>query len=448
MRTRRRATWGAALVATAALVLAACGQDDAGGTDDDDGGSQGENTSPDDATDPDVDAAEFDDVTLEVYSWRPEDAEGYREIFAAFEEQYPGITVDFSPFSSTDYDQILQSALQAGSGPDIVQMRSYARGQLLSDQGYLEPITGLDGLDAIDDEYLEAVRGSDGEIYGVPLALNAAVTLYNVDVFDEHGVDVPTTWDELLQAAEELQAQGVTPVAQAGDAAYLLSLTHAAVAPGAYGPDFIDQLRAGEVDFTAPEFRASVERMVDLEPYFPPNFVGISDDEARGMFAVGDAAMYINGDYRIAPLRELNPDLRMGIIPALPDTPDGQPQVSTWVDGAYAAVAGSDNVEAAERLLAFMATHEFGQAFAENFARTSPVPGVQVDDELVQSLIDLNETGSVPTLMHIDLAGGQPDTKEEFENALQGMYVDAIDLDEVIATVQRSAEAWYEPFQR
>jgi raffinose/stachyose/melibiose transport system substrate-binding protein len=426
-----------AMIGAFALLATACGGDDSGGA-----ATEGADAPPGGET------AEFDDVTLEVYSWRPEDADGYREIFDDFEEQHPGITVKFSPFSSTDYDQIVQSALQAGSGPDIIQMRSYERGRQISDQGYLEPIGDLNGLDAFDDEYLDAVRGSDGEIYGVPLALNSAVTLYNVGVFEDHGVDVPTTWDELLDAAEQLHDQGVTPVAQAGDAAYLLSLTHAAVAPGAYGPDFIDQLRAGATDFNAPEFRASVQRMVDLEPYYPPNFVGISDDEARGMFAVGDAAMYINGDYRIAPLRELNPELEMGVIPALPGDAGDEARLSTWVDGAYAAVADAENVDAARALLEYMTTQEFGQAFAEAFTRTSPVPGVQVDDELVQSLIDQNEQSGVPTLFHIDLAGGQPDTKEEFENALQGMYVDALGLDEVVETVQRSAEAWYEPFQQ
>ncbi|NED93915.1 extracellular solute-binding protein [Phytoactinopolyspora alkaliphila] len=434
MRTTRNALW-TTLIASLVLV-AACGQDDGGGSTATEGNDAGQ------------EAGEFEDVTLEVYSWRPEDAEGYRAIFDQFEELHPGITVEFSPFSSTDYDQILQSALQSGSGPDIVQMRSYARGRQIADQGYLEPVGDLDGLGTFDDEYLDAVRGSDGEVYGVPLALNAAVTLYNVDVFDEHGVDVPTTWPELLDAAEEFESAGVTPVAQAGDAAYLLSLTHAALAPGAYGPDFIDQIRAGETDFTAPEFEASIQRMVDLEPYFPPNFVGISDDEARGMFAMGEAAMYINGDYRIAPLRELNPDLEMGIIPALPDSSSGEVKVSTWVDGAYAALADSENVEAARALLEFMSSQEFGQAFTEQFARTSPVPGTQAEDELIQSLIDLSDQGAVPTLFHIDLAGGQPDTKEEFENALQGMYVGAIDADEVIETVQTSAATWYEPFQQ
>lgn len=433
-----RMTRWVVLMTAVALAMAACGQDDGDSADaaDTNGASSNE------------EVGEFDDVTLEVYSWRPEDADGYRAIFDAFEAEHPGITVTFSPFSSTDYDQILQSALQAGSGPDIVQLRAYGRGQQLSDQGYLEPLTDLPGIDAIDDEYLNAVRGSDGEIYGVPLALNAAVTLYNVGVFDDHGIEVPTTWDEFLQVAAELDAAGVTPVAQAGDQAYLLSLTHAAIAPGAYGPDFIEDIRSGATDFTSPEFRSSVQRMVDLEPYFPPNFTGISDDEARGMFAIGDAAMYINGDYRIAPLRELNPDLEMGVIPALPDSAGDQARLSTWVDGAYAAVAGSENVEAARALLSYMATQEFGQAFSESFTRTSPVPGVQVDDELVAELVELNEQGAVPTLMHVDLAGGQPDTKEEFENVLQGVYVGAVDVDEVIDTVQRTAEAWYEPFQQ
>jgi raffinose/stachyose/melibiose transport system substrate-binding protein len=428
----------------AMVVAAGCGGDDtdaeSNGTTGTDGG---ETADAGDSGD-----TEFEDVALEVYSWRPEDAEVYEELFNQFEEQHPGITVEFSPFSSTDYDQIVQSALQAGSAPDIIQMRSYERGRQISDQGYLAPIGDIEGIDTFDSEYLDAMRGSDGEIYGVPLAINAAVALYNKSVFDEYDVAVPETWPEFLDAAEALATEGITPVAQAGDAAYLLGLTHAAVAPGAYGPGFIDQIRSGDSDFTSPEFRASVQRMKDLEPYFPDNFVGISDDEARGMFATGEAAIYINGDYRIAPLRELNPELDMGIIPALPDSSTGQAQVSTWVDGAFAAVADSENVDAAKALLSFMTTNEFGAEFANSLTRSSAIPGVQVEDPLYQELLGLTENGAVPTLMHVDLAGGQPDTKEEFENALQGMYVGELEPDDVVDTVQRSAEAWYAPLQQ
>ena len=457
-RTRPRSAL-AAMLLVIAMLLVACGADDGAADapedepdelpaddnaieeafeDDDD-----EDDAGDEAADEEV--ADGEDVTIEVYSWRPEDAEGYREIFDAFEADHPGISVEFSPFSSTDYDQILQTALQSGSGPDVIQLRPYRSGMEIADQGYLEPLSDLEGLEEMDSDFLDAARGSDDEVYGVPLALNAAVIMTNQEVFDEHGVEEPTTWPELMEAAEQFSEQGIVPFAQAGDAAYLLSLTHAAVGPGAYGTPFVDDIREGATDFTDPGFRESVERMAEIEQYFPDNFVGLSDDEVRGMFAVGEAAMYINGDYRIEPLLDLNPDLQMGVIPSLPDE-NGDALLTTWVDGSYAAYADTEHPEEVRQLLSYMTTTEFGEAFSSEFNRTSPVEGVEADDELRAQLIELTEASSTPYLVLTDFSGSQPDTKEEFENALQGMYVGELDIDEVVDTAQRSAESWYEPF--
>ena len=56
----------------------------------------------------DDEAAE--DVTLTVWSWRPEDEDAYNEIFDVYEDANPGVTVEFVPFVNTDYNTILSPA--------------------------------------------------------------------------------------------------------------------------------------------------------------------------------------------------------------------------------------------------------------------------------------------------------------------------------------------------
>ena len=45
----------------------------------------------------------------------------------------------------------------------------------------------------------------------MPFAANASGVLYNVELFAEHDVEVPQTFDELIAAAETFEAAGVTP---------------------------------------------------------------------------------------------------------------------------------------------------------------------------------------------------------------------------------------------
>ncbi len=60
-------------------------------------------------------------------------------------------------------------------------------------------------------ETLAALGGPEGEINGVPYALNANGVIYNVDVFEELDLEVPGTWSELIETAEAVEAAGRTP---------------------------------------------------------------------------------------------------------------------------------------------------------------------------------------------------------------------------------------------
>src|SRR5699024_11354164 len=50
-------------------------------------------------------------------------------------------------------------------------------------------------------------RSSDlGELYALPMDSGPMAMFYNKDIFDEHDIDVPETWDQYLEAARDLQA--------------------------------------------------------------------------------------------------------------------------------------------------------------------------------------------------------------------------------------------------
>lgn len=375
-----------------------------------------------------------DAESISVYSWRQEDTDGYTKLFAAFSEANPGLAVKFEPFNSTDYDQILATAMKTGDTLDVIQLRPYAAGREIIDGGSLAALDDLPGLSGFSKADLAAVSGSDGKVYGVPLALNALITLYNVDLFADHDLDEPKTWPEFLDACQKLKSAGIVPIAQSGKAAYLLSILHAAVSSSVLSDAFVESARAGTADFTGPEFRQSVQRVLDLKPYLPDSFIGMADDEARAMFAQGEAAMYINGDYRIKPLQELNADLRIGFLPSLPDSGAGS-RLCTFVDGAYAVMADSKHLDDARTLLAYLASPAFGTAFGQEFSRLSPVPGFQPEDDLHVRLAEAIKTSAAPNLL-IEIGGGQPDVKAEFENALQGVLGGQLTADELFAKTQ------------
>ncbi len=388
---------------------------------------------------------EKDPVELMMYSWRPEDREAYEKFIKEFEDQNPGITVTFKPYKSTEYGTILTNALTAGQGPDIIQLRPYDGAASIIDADFIVPLDDVKGINDISDEYLTAARGSDGKVYGVPLSLNAGIIFYNKDVFEEHGFDLPTTWDELLEVGEEMKAKGIVPIAQAGKAAYLLSLTHSVIGAPSYDQSYIDDLLSGKADLTDERFVESVKRMEQLEGLFPKDFIALDDKDTQAMFYTGQAAMYINGSYRLETFENTAPDLNIGILPSFANEAGGETPLVTWVDGSYAVVKASKHQEEAKKFMEFMASKEFGQMFSDDLARISAVPGVEPKHELVKEMTELGEKNPSPYVMLVYLGGGSPTTKTTFENALQGMYIKELTVDGVIDESQKSMDKWFEP---
>ncbi|QTD41043.1 ABC transporter substrate-binding protein [Sporosarcina sp. Te-1] len=388
---------------------------------------------------------EKDPVELLMYSWRPEDREAYEKFIKEFENQNPGIKVTFKPYKSTEYGTILTNTLTAGQGPDIIQLRPYEGATSIIDADYIVPLDDVEGISDISDEYLKAAKGEDGKVYGVPLSLNAAVVFYNKDVFEEHGFKVPETWDDLLAVAEEMKAKDIIPIAQAGKASYLLSLTHSVFGATTYGQEFVNELLEGKVDLTDERFVESVERIQQLESLFPKDFIALEDKDAQAMFYTGQAAMYINGSYRLETFENTNPDMNIGILPSFADKEGGETPLVTWVDGSYAVVKASKHQEEAKKFMEFLASKEFGQMFSDELARISAIPGVDPKHELVREMTELGEENPTPYLMLVYLGGGSPTTKTTFENALQGMYIDSLTVEGVIEESQKSMDKWFKP---
>ncbi len=166
--------------------------------------SGGDADSADTAVAPDdVEKALAEGGQLTVWAWEPT----LEQVVADFEEEYPNVTVNLENVGTGD-DQYtaLQNAISAGDGvPDVAQVEYYAVPQFaisetLADLGPL-------GASELDDTFTtgpwDSVRSGDG-VYGLPMDSGPMALFYNKSVFDELGVEVPTTWDEYLEAARAI----------------------------------------------------------------------------------------------------------------------------------------------------------------------------------------------------------------------------------------------------
>src|SRR5690625_1045295 len=158
------------------LIVSACSNDsDSEGTD-----SSNNETNDESANSSDVD----EEVELTIGSWRTEDVAQYEKVIEKFNEIHPNIKVTFNPTKNTEYNTILNTALQAGEGPDIFHLRPYGAGIELGEAGFIEPINDLEGLEVFPEEALMASKGENGDQYGVPVNISTTQMYYNKEIFE------------------------------------------------------------------------------------------------------------------------------------------------------------------------------------------------------------------------------------------------------------------------
>ena len=178
-RTRR---WGAAVAATAmAVTLAACGSADSPG---------GSATGSDDG----------DQVTI-TFAWWGSDTRQQitEEVIAAFEAEYPHITVEPDFTSWDSYFERLNVAAAGGSLPDVITQQERFLAEYAS-RGLLADLRELDiATDEIDPSVIESGE-VDGAFVGIATGVSSHALVADPAIFAEAGVDLPDdatwSWDD------------------------------------------------------------------------------------------------------------------------------------------------------------------------------------------------------------------------------------------------------------
>lgn len=122
----------------------------------------------------------------------------------------PGVKITIETFSWNDFETKWTTGLASGSVPDM----STALPNQMVEMIDVDAIVPLDDL--IDrmgrDRFFEAPlkeATANGNTYAVPLYSHAQVMWYRKDLLAAAGLEVPTTWDELYEAAKKLNSADV-----------------------------------------------------------------------------------------------------------------------------------------------------------------------------------------------------------------------------------------------
>ncbi|GAA4902335.1 extracellular solute-binding protein [Tessaracoccus lubricantis] len=300
---------------------------------------------------------------------------------------------------------LFRSAPGYAAPSSVLNLASEGALRDLSDQPWAEHVP----------ESFSRLQSADGKTYAFPTYGQAMLAFYNKDVFEEVGVEPPTTWPEFIEVLDELKAAGKVPIALGLADNYIMQFLPFALAGtlvDGLEPDFYEKIDAGETSFVESEgWRKTFELFFGLieDGYTTPNPLGMPGDPAMQSVGNGEAAIVVMPSAASPVLAGLmaGGEERMGSF-AVPATDDASETVVPFTPDYLVVNADAKNPDAALAFLEYISEPERTAQWAEEVGAIPALSNAEpVDNELNETMQPFLADGRVAPFSNHGWPGGQ-----------------------------------------
>jgi raffinose/stachyose/melibiose transport system substrate-binding protein len=296
-----------------------------------------------------------DVIEIEIVQYKPEAASYFSMVEEQFNATHDNIHLTIN--SPNDAMTVLKTRFIRENYPDIIGIGGDINYSYFVDANILADVSDYEGLSDINQGYIDILDAlelvpTDG-VYGVPYVANAAGILYNREMFEEHGWEIPTTWTELLELCEQIQSEGILPFYFGFKDTWTCLAPWNAMAVNLSPSNTTKLVNAGTTTF-ATEYRTLSERYLQLLQYGPDDPFAYGYNDACTAFARGESAMYTIGSYAAPQILSVNPDMQLDSF-VFPANDDADANVlNSGVDLMFCVTEACENKEAAYEVISFL----------------------------------------------------------------------------------------------
>ncbi len=223
------------------------------------------------------------------------------EMAKVFEAE-TGITVDFQELPPDQYENVLRLKLTAQEGVDIFGLISGIPSlQRMQPEVNMVDLSNEPWAANLKD-WARVGASYDGRLVGLNMwsVANNAI-MYNVEIFERYGLEVPANYEEFLSVSDRLLAEGITPIYEFAHDLWhtqywIETLTHQEVLRD---PDFIEKFNTNEIGYSDVEsYRVGLGQLKEMQErgYFGADLLSNTFEGSWGAMASGEYAMIMIWD--------------------------------------------------------------------------------------------------------------------------------------------------------
>lgn len=313
------------------------------------------------------------------YYWEGENQQAAMgALIDAYNESQDNVTLTAKYIPFADFKKQLSIGATADELPDLVVLDSPDHASYAA-MGVFADIT--DRFDT--SSYFEGPIASctlDGKLYGVPMGANCLALYYNEDMLAEANVEVPTTWDELKEAAVALTKDNVSGLlfCSRQNEEGTFNFMPWVWSTGATSFEINTENGIKALTF--------VKDLVDSGA-MSKEVINWTQGDVMNQFISGNAAMMINGPWQVPVMRQEAPDLNWNVTLIPKDA-----QNASALGGENYAVVAGGNEAAALDFLTFATQEEQIRALMDGFGYIAPrsdiADGQFADDPIMEVFVE------------------------------------------------------------
>lgn len=392
-----------------------------------------------------------DKVTVNFFHrWPNEPKNSYiNSLIDEFEAANPDIDIVADCVLNDSYKEKIRVLVSTDALPDVFFSWSGVFGENLTRSGR---VLALDDVMARDSEWSsQIVEGQwapfnyNGKQYGAPWSMDGKAFFYNVDVFNELGIEIPTTLNELYAVCEKLKENGYDePISAGFSAPWAVSHYLGTICQRVVDPEVLEKDYTGGGDFSDPAYIEALNIFKKLGEYMTSDPCSVDHEFARNAFIMGVSPMCY---MQLAEMKYMRDDEELNYaffnFPAVEDGKGDPGQLTGAPEGMMISATAKPEVqEAAIKFMEFVISKEGGHRMIAECGEISCVKGAWDEtncDEKQLEAINLILAATEPAVWQ-DCAT-EATIANAFMNGGQLLLTGDMTAEDVMASVQTAAAA-------
>ena len=338
-------------------------------------------------------------VTIKFLHWQTEISEQIQAVIDDFQEEYPWITVEQEIVPTSDGSSVTAARIAGNDAIDVIGVQPKCDGLINApafyENNFLMDLSSLACVANFDESVLNDEVRCDGALTSLPISSQTMCVFYNVDMFNEYGIQVPTTWSEFMAACETLKQNGIAPMALGGkDGWPCVNMTIQMMSSDAFvntGFDVYEKVWKGEMTYEESGWGNVMDRYADMTDngYWYENPLATAYADAPVIFATGKCAMYEDGSWSAVQISDCEPDFEVGVF-ALNATEDASYNDQPVKYGMTVGIANrTEHAEESKLFVEYLFSTEVYSEFVNACAYMPTEKNVTVDDKLTSTIKEL-----------------------------------------------------------